>query len=364
MSSTIVSHLQTDIGRRREQNEDNFVWLRHLWGKPSTLLIGVIDGVGGYEGGEVAADIAKNTIESYLQQLSFGAPLQLLKEAVINANNNIYQKRQSGELPRMSCVLTVAILDAEKEMMYVAHVGDTRGYIFRKGELIKFTKDHSIVGFKEDNGYITEEEAMQHPQRNEISKMLGEQLLDANDSEGYLDVFEHSFFPNDIVLLCSDGLTDLVTRKGISDILSANAADLVHCAQLLIDKANELGGKDNITVGLATYEVKATGKKKTYKRTIEVPISTEDIEPTVTNVQPKRKKKEWWWLLPVVFLVGFLANWTGTRNLLFPGANVKHDTIYVKDTLSTADSLLFNDTLIQATDTIFRERSSQNLLDN
>src|SRR5690606_13459922 len=132
-----------------------------------------------------------------------------------------YQKRQSGELPRMSCVLTVAILDAEKEMMYVAHVGDTRGYIFRKGELIKFTKDHSIVGFKEDNGYITEEEAMQHPQRNEISKMLGEQLLDANDSEGYLDVFEHSFFPNDIVLLCSDGLTDLVTRKGISDILSA-----------------------------------------------------------------------------------------------------------------------------------------------
>ncbi|MFT4094213.1 MAG: protein phosphatase 2C domain-containing protein [Niabella sp.] len=355
MNRMITSYVQTDIGRRRDNNEDNFVWLQSLWGKPGMALIGAIDGVGGYDGGEEASAIAKNTIEHYLQHFSFGSPLQLLKEAIITANNAINKRRAEADLERMSCVLSAAILDAEKELLYLGHVGDSRGYVYRNGELIKITKDHSTVGFKEDNGYLTEEEAMHHPQRNEISKILGEYPLDANDTEGYLEIKEHSFLPGDIVLFCSDGLTDLVNRQGMIDILSRELS-LQQKVQLLIDKANELGGKDNITVALASYTVKRPGKKKTYKNTIEVPIEN-DPDPQPAAGKAPRKKKEWWWLLPAAFLAGFLANWTGTKRILSPGKVNPVDTIYVRDSTPLMDTVPLNDTLMQATDTIFRDSS-------
>ncbi|GAB3418066.1 PP2C family protein-serine/threonine phosphatase [Niabella aquatica] len=353
MSRNIVSHVQTDIGRRRDNNEDNYVWLSNLWAKPGMALIGAIDGVGGYEGGEQAAAIAKSTIENYLQNFSFGAPLQLLKEAMIQANNTIHTRRSEAGFERMSCVASVGILDAEKELLYVGHVGDSRGYIYRNGELIKFTKDHSAVGFKEDSGYLTEEEAMQHPNRNEISKMLGEYIIDANDSDNYFDFFEHSFLPGDIVLFCSDGLTDLVNRTGIAAVLS-NDIPLSAKAQALIDKANELGGKDNITVALATYHAKVAGKRKTYKNTIEVPVNNEEELLTIMDNKPARKKKQWLWLLPVVFLAGYLANWAGTKKIFLP-KNANVDTVYIRDTIVVPDSLFNRDTLIQATDTIFND---------
>lgn len=355
MSKIIESYVQTDIGRQRKNNEDNFIWVENLWGKPEVTLIGAIDGVGGYEGGEEAAAIAKDTIENYFRQFSFGQPLQLLKEAIISANNNIYEKRKELNLGRMSCVLTVAILNTEKEMLYLGHVGDSRAYVYRNGELIKVSSDHSVVGFKEDNGYLTEEEAMHHPQRNEISKMLGEIYLDASDSDEYLELKEHSYLPGDIVLFCSDGLTDLVNRQSMSDVLSLDLS-IPQKVQQLIDKANELGGKDNITVALALFNAKQTPKKKSGKRTIEIPIEGEDI-PTPDTNKPARKKKEWLWLLPVVFLAGFLANWVGTKKLIRPEKENQIDTIYIRDTIRVNDSLAFSDSLIQATDTIFRDSS-------
>ena len=114
------------------------------------------------------------------------------------------------------------------------------------------------------------------PLRNEISKMLGEQQLDANDNEAYIDIFEHSFLPGDVVLVCSDGLTDLVNRQGITEVLSQNIS-MEEKAQLLIDRANASGGKDNITVGLATYHAKPSRKKKAYKNTIEA-IDNEEAQ--------------------------------------------------------------------------------------
>lgn len=353
MSRAILSHVQTDIGRRRDNNEDNFVWLPELWNKSSITLVGAIDGVGGYEGGEEASAMAKTIIENYLQHFSFGAPLQLLKEAFINANNAIHTRREEAGMQRMSCVASMAILDSEKELMYVAHVGDSRGYIFRGGELIKITKDHSTVGFKEDKGFLTEEEAMVHPQRNEISKMLGEYMIDANDSEAYFDFFEHSFLPGDIVMFCSDGLTDLVNRQGMADILSQNLT-VKEKAQQLINSANALGGKDNITVALAGYAGKAAPKKRAYKNTIEVPISDEEgLLTIIDKKKDARKKKQWLWLFPVVFLAGFLANWVGTKRIMHPGSADRIDTFYVRDTVAYDDSTRSNDTLIQATDTIF-----------
>lgn len=174
MNRKIDVYAQTDLGRKREENEDNFIAVPALWSRASRALIGAIDGVGGYEGGAEAALISKQTIEDYFQNFSFGAPLQLLKEAAVAANNAIYEaRRQNVELGRMSCVLSVAVLDADKELMYVAHVGDSRGYVYRNGAMLKITRDHSSVGMKEDSGYLTEEEAMQHPRRNEINKMVG-----------------------------------------------------------------------------------------------------------------------------------------------------------------------------------------------
>ncbi|WP_346239163.1 PP2C family protein-serine/threonine phosphatase [Niabella insulamsoli] len=354
MSGTIFSHVQTDIGRRRDNNEDNFVWLQPLWSKSSLALIGAIDGVGGYDGGEEASAIAKTTIENYLQNFSFGAPLQLLREAFINANNTIHEQRAASNLPRMSCVASVAMLDSEKELMYVAHVGDSRGYVFRNGELIKITKDHSVVGFKEDSGYLTETEAMHHPNRNEISKMLGEYQIDAGDKDNYFDFFEHSFLPGDFVLFCTDGLTDLLNKQGITEILTQDI-DIKQKAQLLINAANDLGGKDNITVALASFaSKKAAAKKRVSKQAIEVPINEEEGLLTIVDKKPPRKKKQWWWWLPVVFLAGFLANWPGTKKIM-QGKESRVDTIYIKDTLPFQDSLFAGDTLIQATDTIFRD---------
>lgn len=363
----IISHAQTDLGRRRQENEDNYVWLPSLWQKDEFALIGAIDGVGGYEGGAEAAEIAKKTIENHLQNLSAGAPLQLLKEAIISANNKIVEiRRSNANLGRMSCVLTVAILDAAKEMMYVGHVGDSRGYVFRNGEMLKVTKDHSSVGMKEDSGYLTEEEAMHHPRRNEISKMLGENLLDAEDSDGYIDMTEHSYLPLDITLFCSDGLTDLVTKAQMAEILSGEKS-LPEKAQLLIDKANELGGKDNITVALAAYKARKSDSKKLYKRTIEVPIG--EVETEAGNAATKkayRKKKEWLLLIPLAFLIGYAANWNGTKDWFHPrdSTNIIDSLSYKIDTLSAVDSMgsKLTDSLLQATDTIRNDSAENNLI--
>lgn len=364
MSRKIISHVRTDVGRRREANEDNFVWVAGLWGKPELTLIGAIDGVGGYEGGAEAALITKTTIEEYLQNFSFGTPLQLLKEAIINANNKIFEVRHTDQnLQRMSCVLSVAILDAQKEMMYIGHVGDSRGYVFRNETMLKLTKDHSTVGIKEDSGYLSEEEAMAHPRRNEISKMLGEHELDAEDSESYIDMTEHSFLPFDIALFCSDGLTDLVTQAQMIEILSQDIS-LEQKTQLLVDKANEFGGKDNITVALADYKSKKSDSKKIYKRAIEVPITDDGATvESLTEKKPRGKKKgSLIWIL-LAFLIGFLANWWGTGSWVQPKTeNVVDSLVYTVDTLPEHDSVIAPDTLLQATDTIQADSTRNNLI--
>lgn len=354
MSEKITSYVQTDIGKKRTENEDNFVWIENLWGRESLALIGAIDGVGGYEGGAEAALLAKNTIENYLQNFSAGAPLQLLKAAIINANNAIYNKRITDvALQRMSCVLSVAILDSEKQMMYVGHVGDSRGYVCRNNQLLKITSDHSSVGMKEDSGYFSEEEAMTHPRRNEISRMMGDHLLDDADRDEYLEIKEHSFLPGDIALFCSDGLTDLVTKFQMINILSQHGV-LKKKTQLLIDEANVLGGKDNITVALATYNVKGKpGRKPSEKNIIEVPIATSAQHTPPGNNTPK--KKVFWVLLLIAFLIGFLINWKGTESF-FKGNEVPVDTgRVVIDTLLLPDSTMAHDSLINTTDTIFRD---------
>lgn len=236
----------TDTGKRRTNNEDAFVAEKL---DDNTVLAVVIDGVGGYEGGEVAAEIAQKEIPSYMKEFNRGERLELLKQAVVCANNTIFDRRQLDTArPNMGCVLTSALIDADRKVIDMVHVGDTRMYQYQNGELLKLSHDHSYVGYLEEIKELTEEQAMHHPRRNEISRSVGEERHGVSD-RSFLEAVEHPLLPDSILLLCSDGLTDLVTSAQIVSILEQNVP-LEEKTKQLINAANEAGGKDNITVVL------------------------------------------------------------------------------------------------------------------
>lgn len=238
---------KSDMGRIRTNNEDAFV-ARKIWDE-NTFLAVAIDGVGGYEGGEVAADIARKTIPEYLEASANGERVELLKQAVTAANNAIFEARENDtERSRMSCVLTAALVDVAHRQISMAHVGDSRLYSFHDGTLKKLSHDHSLIGYREEIGDLSEEEAMHHPQRNLILRDVGSQRHKTNDD----DFIESQVFdlpPNTILLLCSDGLTDMITSLAITAILEQKTP-LAKKADELIQAALDAGGKDNVTVVL------------------------------------------------------------------------------------------------------------------
>ena len=235
----------TDKGRQRDKNEDTFIAETI---SNDLVAACVIDGVGGYAGGEVASNLARSVIREHLLRMS-GDILENMKSAIIEANERIHQEKQdSKKNERMACVLTYALADVSNNKFYFAHVGDTRLYLFRDKSLVKITKDHSVVGFLEESGRLTEEEAMRHPKRNEINKALGfDPHIPA--SSDFIETGESPFLPGDMIILCSDGLSDMIGNTTITSILS-NQNDLAGKAKELVDAANSAGGKDNITVVL------------------------------------------------------------------------------------------------------------------
>lgn len=239
----------TDPGRRRQENQDACI-VQSLWDDDKALLA-VIDGVGGYAGGEKAATIARESIQQYMQ-IPRGDTLTMLREAVVFANNRIVEERKNEpQHSEMCCVLTVVVADAGAQQLYYVHIGDTRLYRFRQGQLQKLTRDHSLVGVQEDAGEISEREAMVHPQRNQILREAGSSLHRLDD-EGFIDHGMEDFLPGDLLLLCSDGLTDMITQKQMRSVLLQHKP-LPELTNELIDLANKMGGNDNITVVLAQF---------------------------------------------------------------------------------------------------------------
>ena len=249
----------TDKGRVRDNNEDNFIAQPIM--KGGMLAACVIDGVGGYEGGEIAAAIAKESILKSLQSLKHDI-FQSLRDALISANKNIYtEKTETSSNHEMACVVTLVLVDVSKNRFYYAHVGDTRLYLFRDNSLVKITRDQSFVGFLEDSGRLTEEEAMNHPKRNEINKALGfDNQIEIQPD--YADTGESPFLPGDLLLLCSDGLSDMISSSRMISILNGSES-LKEKAESLVNAANEAGGKDNITVVLVKNEKKPLKQKAT-----------------------------------------------------------------------------------------------------
>lgn len=265
----------TDTGKLRDNNEDAFIAEKVL---KNTYVMGcVIDGVGGYEGGEIAARIARETILNYFS-IPSGAITSMMKEAINVANEKIHaEKLKNSEHSNMACVLTMAIVDTDNKKFFYAHVGDTRLYLFRDQSLVKITKDQSFVGFLEDTGRLSEEEAMNHPKRNEINKALGFDLqMTGNDD--YIEIGESPFLPGDILIVCSDGLTDMVSSLEITNMLAENNS-LEEKGKALIAAANTAGGKDNITVVLVQNSDKPLKQKATK------PVVLKKNEPPATRDQ-------------------------------------------------------------------------------
>lgn len=293
----------SDMGRQRNNNEDAFA-VEQL--DENTILAVVIDGVGGYEGGEVAAAIAQSELLSYMKAFNRGERIQLLKQAVISANNAIFEQRKTDTArPNMSCVLTAVVIDRENKTVNMVHVGDTRLYQYYQGTLKKLSHDHSLVGYREEIGDITEEEAMHHPQRNVISRDVGSAHHDVDD-EDFLEAEQFPMLPGSTLLLCSDGLTDLVTSAEITAVLQRNTS-IENKTKALIDAANNAGGKDNVTVVLVEYndDGKTTEKPDDADT---LPMMNAIKMDFITGKKPRTpNKKLGIWLLNVAMALLFLA---------------------------------------------------------
>src|SRR3954464_4567761 len=228
----------TNAGLQRDVNEDRI----HLDLARGVFL--VIDGVGGHPAGGRAADIALATVRSRLERET-GPTLDRVREAIATANNAIHGAAVlRPEWNGMACVLTVVVVDDTRAV--VGHVGDTRLYKLGADRIDKITRDHSPVGEREDSNELSEREAMHHPRRNEVYRDVGSDPHQPDDPE-FIDVCEIAFEPDAALLLCSDGLTDLVDSSALYDIIRrfAGQPDLV--VKELIRAANVAGGKDNVS---------------------------------------------------------------------------------------------------------------------
>jgi serine/threonine protein phosphatase PrpC len=227
---------KTDTGRQRRDNEDN-AFVR-------APLFVVADGMGGAQAGEVASALA---VEEFAQALpTGGSPEERLSERIRKANRRIYERsRVEDEHAGMGTTLTAVYV--EDDDLAVAHVGDSRAYIFRDSALVRLTQDHSLVEELVRQGKLTEEQAAEHPQRSIITRALG------IEAEVEVDTWTYPVRAGDVVLLCSDGLTSMIDEDEIAGILSAEPS-LGEAGDRLILAANQAGGRDNITVVLFRLE--------------------------------------------------------------------------------------------------------------
>jgi serine/threonine protein phosphatase PrpC len=228
----------THPGRIRTSNEDRL----HVDVERGIFV--VADGVGGHAAGEVAAAIAVDVIAQRLER-PLWSPERRVREAVALANNEILTQAQaSPDRAGMTCVLTLALVGDDR--VTVGHVGDTRLYALSPHAMVKLTHDHSPVGQREDAGEITELDAMRHPRRNEVFRDVGSSLHQPDDPD-FIEVIEAPFDERSALLICSDGLSDMIPAATIEGLVRRHAGTPDQVVEALIGAANDAGGKDNVT---------------------------------------------------------------------------------------------------------------------
>ena len=233
--------VKTDVGKARDLNEDSYYVPQE---EDDLKLFIVADGMGGYNGGEIASSLAIKAAKSYIETNFISTPkdresiAELIKSGMQYANMVVYEKSKEDEaLKGMGTTMEICFLYENK--MYIGHIGDSRIYRIRKGVMRKLTKDHSYVQKLVKDGTITKEEAEVHPKKNMLLKALGCNAFVEPD------VAVKGFLKEDILLISSDGLTNMVKQDDIFQIATGN---IEKAPQRLVDLANENGGMDNITV--------------------------------------------------------------------------------------------------------------------
>lgn len=224
---------KTDVGRVRQGNEDSY-----LVEEP---IFAVADGMGGHIAGDIASATAVEVImENVHNQKPTGT--QELAEIVRRANAAIWEKSQNdSNLKGMGTTCTLLLLDGDE--LHIAHVGDSRAYLYRAGELSQLTEDHTLVSRMVREGRLQPEEAERHPQRSIITRALGV------DSDVEVDELSMGIEQGDRYLICSDGLTSMIDTDSVRDVLQ-NTPDPNTAVEQLVQRANEAGGEDNVTVVL------------------------------------------------------------------------------------------------------------------
>lgn len=235
-------YAETDIGMIRQMNQDAYYISEE---NDNYKLCILADGMGGYTGGEIASRLACMSTAQYIKenfedekQYAKEEIMEIIKQAMEYSNKIVYEKsREEKELEQMGTTLEVCLIYNNR--VHIGHIGDSRIYRIRQGIMRKITVDHSYVQKLVKDGKITKEEAINHPKKNMLMKALGcEEKIEP-------DVMVKGFSANDIILICSDGLTNMISEQEIYNII---ATDLQNATQNLIRKAKELGGYDNITV--------------------------------------------------------------------------------------------------------------------
>lgn len=222
----------TDTGRRRLRNEDALVC--------APPLFAVADGMGGAQAGELASGVAAAALEE-LGSETHGE--RAVAELIQEANLRVYRRAiEDPEAAGMGTTVTVALVDEQAETVAIGHVGDSRAYLIRDGELAQLTTDHSLVGELERSGRLTAEEARVHPQRSVITRALG------TEEDVDVDTQLVEAEPGDVFLICSDGLPSMVRDEEIAELVEAADRDPERIARSLVEAANRAGGDDNVTV--------------------------------------------------------------------------------------------------------------------
>jgi len=236
----MIAFAKSDVGKVREMNQDFY-----FASKPEDKLqlYIVADGMGGYKGGEIASRLAVETSRKYIVnnfdtiEHDRESILKLMKDTIEYANMVVYEKsKESEELSNMGTTIDICLIYLNK--VYIGHVGDSRVYRKRRDFFRKLTTDHSYVQKLVSDGTITKEEAYNHPKKNMLIKALG--------CSPYVepDVMVKGFLKDDILLMCSDGLTNMLKDEKIVEIINENSEK---ACNTLVEKANEQGGYDNIT---------------------------------------------------------------------------------------------------------------------
>lgn len=290
----------TDTGHKRRRNEDSYVC--------EPPLFAVADGMGGHQAGEVASRLAAAALREDVEP---AGGTERIEELIREANRRIWQHSKE-DVTASGMGTTVTAARVEGDSVTIGHVGDSRAYRIREGQIEQLTEDHSLAAELERSGKLSAEEARMHPQRSVITRALG------TDPDVEIDAFSVEGRPGDVYLLCSDGLSSMVDDATILAVVEGRRSNLETAARELVRAANRSGGEDNITV--VCFELgnegdaepapaDADADEDTLDGSVSLVIPLEDLDP------PKRASHAPAWLvaLPLLLVVLGLLLWGLSR---------------------------------------------------